>query len=299
MPETDPFPNYSFYNQQALALLAQIEYQKMRMNLIDLPMLQLQKDQLAMQAAIQAVTQALQKDQLGLQAMGQATGQASNEALGVANLVSGLRGPRNSFKQAEVMYGLGEQGLPRSVEALAGKYVPPRFMAPSGKPEAANLTTLVEDMRQLGGIPVQKAPSEEMMDFSRGLAGRLTGGGYGRESENLLMNLGRQYGPTGENFTENQALDAIWGNRPDLEKFYQANGWKTNTTEERRAAVRNWMGMTDDRDVMTAGRNAINFVKAKRWPVQGATQSPDANVQGIQPPVLGTGPTSRGPAVTA
>ena len=71
----------------------------------------------------------------------------------------------------------------------------------------------------------------------------------------------------------NAALDAIWQNRPDLKSFYEGNGWKVGTPDEQRAAVRNWLGMTDDPEVKAAGGDPIKFVAAKGWkPVDPAAR---------------------------
>jgi len=44
--------------------------------------------------------------------------------------------------------------------------------------------------------------------------------------------------------TENDALDAIWANRPDLKEFYD-NAWGEGQYDPREA-VRNWLAMTDE-----------------------------------------------------
>ncbi len=65
----------------------------------------------------------------------------------------------------------------------------------------------------------------------------------------------------GEPITENQALDYIWSKRPDLASFYKSNGWKVDTPEQQRAAVRNWLGMTNEKSVVESGRNPLKVAE--------------------------------------
>lgn len=51
--------------------------------------------------------------------------------------------------------------------------------------------------------------------------------------------------PPENTLSEEQALDWIWSNRPDLAAFYRNNGWQIDTPEQQRAAVRNWISDVD------------------------------------------------------
>ncbi len=72
-----------------------------------------------------------------------------------------------------------------------------------------------------------------------------------------------------------QALDAIWAKRPDLAGFYQQNGWDVSTPEKQRAAVQNWLQMSDQGVVTSAGRDPLQV--AQGLGVQGVyTTTPGA-----------------------
>lgn len=59
-----------------------------------------------------------------------------------------------------------------------------------------------------------------------------------------------------------QALDAIWKKRADLESFYKNSGWDVSTPEAQRKATTNWLGMTDDQTVRAAGGDPFKAAKA-------------------------------------
>jgi len=64
--------------------------------------------------------------------------------------------------------------------------------------------------------------------------------------------------------TENEALDAIWSNRPDFKEFYDQQ-WGDDYNE--RDAVRNWLGMSNEAN----GQGAVDFALAQGW-VQPAAE---------------------------
>lgn len=77
-----------------------------------------------------------------------------NRGIQAAGLVLQATGPRNAFTQQAVMHGLNQQGLSKSVDAIAGKWAPPSFQAPQARPQPITLQTLADDMsRASSGVP--------------------------------------------------------------------------------------------------------------------------------------------------
>ncbi len=56
--------------------------------------------------------------------------------------------------------------------------------------------------------------------------------------------------------------EVIWTNRPDLGVKYREWGW--NVTNHQ-AIVESWLGMTDDPQVIGAGRDATEYARRKGW----------------------------------
>lgn len=147
----------------AVIAQAQMAYQMKKLELIDVPMADLEREKLAQQAAQFAANQEIQKAGLtgeldGVQTLAAKTlalqekAQADQTGLAAMSLVGSLRGPRNAFKQQEVMYGLDQQGLNRTVDALAGRYAPPGFQAPQAQAEPVTLRTMAADMNNPGVV---------------------------------------------------------------------------------------------------------------------------------------------------
>jgi len=59
-----------------------------------------------------------------------------------------------------------------------------------------------------------------------------------------------------------QALDAIWRKRPDLDQFYRDRGWDTSNQGARRKVVQDWLGITDESPVRAAGGDPVKAAKA-------------------------------------
>ncbi len=66
--------------------------------------------------------------------------------------------------------------------------------------------------------------------------------------------------------TENEALDAIWQNRPDLKTLYDKNWGKGKY--QPRDAVRDWLGMTRE---ITGSRDPVQYALSQGW-VQPGTE---------------------------
>ncbi len=225
-----------FINQAIIQVQAQIAqqaayqaYLNRKLELVDIPLAETEKERLAMQAAQEAARQAQDwvrtqiqagteygrqmidlarsmaqerqnltaqlldllrtQGQLGLQGAQAAT----QEALGVGQLIASLRGPRNAFQQQAVMHGLNELGVSRALDALAGKYTLPAFQAPQAAPQAATLQTLVEDLRATG------TPGQSAIDqFLQSLPGLMNEGraalyGYQSPLEGVNLPLGQVF----------------------------------------------------------------------------------------------------------
>lgn len=145
------FPYAEYFNQQAADLdfrraaqRAQEAYNNKRLELLDLPMLQVQKDRLAFEAATQAANQALAEKNLGL---------------GVASLVGSLRGPANAFAQQNVLHGLNSLGLNKAFDALKGTYAP-AFTAPQTAPQPVSLANLGAQVDTGGMLAVLPDPNK-------------------------------------------------------------------------------------------------------------------------------------------
>lgn len=200
-PAGDATPQYTnvpleqLQAQQA-QFAAQMAYNQARLQMIDLPMLQLSKDQAAMQAAIDAANAVMQgvnaqsavqnalinagnfdmsRGQFamgigsqGLQEEGQrqqnlqsAANSASQEAFNALNLSAQLRGPSNAFQQQAVDEGMNNLGVSNGIGAIAGQYSQPLFQGPQATPEAASLATLARDMIEAGGQNGQLTPTQQ------------------------------------------------------------------------------------------------------------------------------------------
>jgi hypothetical protein len=76
---------------------------------------------------------------------------------------------------------------------------------------------------------------------------------------------------TAPSMSSDAALDAIWAKRPDLGPFYQQNGWDVSTPEKQRAAVKDWLGMTNEESIRAAGGDPLKAAKALGIDVGGGT----------------------------
>jgi hypothetical protein len=119
---------------QQVAAQAQLEWNKEMFRLRDLPMLEIQKQQLALTAARDAANAEYQRITSGL---------------GVLNLTAGLRGPVNAFKQQEVLHGINSLGLSNAVDAVAGRISMPATQAPQATPEPVTMANFLTSV--LGG----------------------------------------------------------------------------------------------------------------------------------------------------
>lgn len=135
---------YEWYNSQAeatkaaaIAQAADLAYKYKRLELIDVPMLEIEKDRLAFQAAQAAVEAEIKRQNVGL---------------GVLNLVGSLRGPRNAFAQQNVMYGMNGSGVSRAVDAIAGRIAAPAMQAPQARPQGTSIQTFLEDIYRSAGL---------------------------------------------------------------------------------------------------------------------------------------------------
>lgn len=133
--------DYEWVNSEVEALKAQLAqqaayqaYLNKKLELVDIPMAELEKDRLAFEAA-QA---------------------AYSNALGIANLIAQLRGPRNAFQQQAVLHGLNEMGLSRAMDAIVGRVSLPSSGGDMAAPEPVSLQTIWEDLTGLkyGSTPI-------------------------------------------------------------------------------------------------------------------------------------------------
>ena len=122
---------------QAVAQEAQLAYQRERMKLIDIPMLEIERERLALQAAEQAAQAKMEELKIGL---------------GVLDLAASLRGPRNAFTQQQVLHGINEQGLSRAVDAIAGRITLPTTQAPQAQAQPATLQNFLADIYAAAGL---------------------------------------------------------------------------------------------------------------------------------------------------
>ncbi len=79
----------------------------------------------------------------------------------------------------------------------------------------------------------------------------------------------------------NAALDAIWRSRTDLATLYQREGWPIATPDQQRAIVRDWLKMTDDREVAAAGRDPVKYAQSKGWLQPATPMGATAQGQGM------------------
>jgi len=80
--------------------------------------------------------------QLGRQQAFQREQNEADRGIQGLQLLASLRGPRDAFKQQEVAHGLNQQGVSRAVDAIAGRFTPPRIQAPQATPEPVTLASL-------------------------------------------------------------------------------------------------------------------------------------------------------------
>lgn len=76
--------------------------------------------------------------------------------------------------------------------------------------------------------------------------------------------------------TEQQALDAIWANRPDLKEFYDANWGKGKY--EPADAVRNWLGMSPE----AGGMGAVDYALQQGWVQPGSEGAEGTDVPTLE-----------------
>jgi hypothetical protein len=180
---------------QAAAQAAQQAYQQKRLELIDLPMLQIEKDRLAMQAAQQAANIALSEGSLTgyyqpvtVEYVPGQNGAAgtfkvtptgerqktlprdqfdeskrqfdTNIGMQGLNLLANMRGPRNAFQQQNVMSGLNELGLSKAVDAVAGRFSMPSFQANQAAPQRVSFQTMADDLRYASGQRAYNQPQQ-------------------------------------------------------------------------------------------------------------------------------------------
>lgn len=115
--------------------------------------------------------------------------------------------------------------------------------------------------------------------------GSATGYSKAATLQDILTGLGIPEMP-GTGLTDDQALDWIWNKRPDLATFFGSRGWPTQTAQQRRAIVREWISTTDPQ---YAGMTPQQVAKALGW----VKPSPDATAA-----AAGTQAATQGQAAT-
>jgi len=77
--------------------------------------------------------------------------------------------------------------------------------------------------------------------------------------------------------TEEEALHAIWNNRPDLKTFYDKLWGKDNY--EPIHAVRNWMEITDEEAVTALGRDPLAYALDRGYVLPGQEETTEKTVE--------------------
>ena len=132
----------------------------------------------------------------------------------------------------------------------------------SGYNDAAQLQLLLKRLQELEipGLDVERRRQllAEIQSISS-LTGYINPGLW----QGLLGAYGQGTGLGGTTggtpLTDDSALDYIWQKRPDLAGFYKNNGWQTDTVDQQRAIVRNWISKGDPQ---WAGKTAQDVAKA-------------------------------------
>lgn len=141
---------------------ADMAYKEKRLELVDVPLVEVEKEKLAQAAAAAAFDQKIKEATLtgqynGMDTLAQQT-LDTNTALSLINTMGQLRGPSNAFQQQAALSGINQSGLANSLGAITGGAPSPLFQAPQGQPQPATLQTMFADIQNPSGQFVSPAP---------------------------------------------------------------------------------------------------------------------------------------------